>query len=274
MHSFAKRRLINLSLTAVVILVACAWVYLRAADLHGSAFQTGYTVFGLVVFLMAYNWRKKLPSIPLGSSSLWLQIHIYCGIGAIAVFVLHTGFKLPNGVLETALYTLFVLVAGSGLYGLRITRAIPKRITKLREQATWERIPALRTMVQRQAHGVVLALVEDSNAPTISDFYKKRLLPYFNLRRGAWYYVHPTSKLRNQILNEMSDLKRYYSASENDTDQRLRRLVDQRDDLDYQDALQSKLKFWLFAHIGLTYALVVLAVFHAIMAHAFHGGLQ
>jgi hypothetical protein len=271
MLSFAKRRLINGTITAVLIALVCYWVHRRSAELEGSTFQTGYLLLALVGFLVSYNWRKKLPSLPLGSSSLWLQAHIYCGIGAIAVFLLHTGVRFPNGILEITLYFLFVSVAASGLYGLKVTRSVPKRLTKLREQVLWERIPVLRIAVGRQAHGLILELVEIEPAPTIVDFYKHRLLPFFQRRRSPWYYAYPTSRLRNKIMAEMSALGRYYSTSEDAADSRLRRLVDQRDDLDYHDALQRKLKVWLFVHIGLTYALVALALFHAVMAHAFHG---
>jgi hypothetical protein len=49
-------------------------------------------------------------------------------------------------------------------------------------------------------------------------------------------------------------------------------LVRRKDDLDFHEARQKLLKVWLFAHIGLTYALVLLALLHALMAHAFGGG--
>jgi hypothetical protein len=184
---------------------------------------------------------------------------------------LHTGVRFPTGILETTLYFLFVSVSGSGLYGLRVTRVAPKRLTKLREQIIWERIPALRHAVQQRAHGLILELVEIEEAPTIMDFYRHRLLSFFQRRRSLWYYIYPTSRLRNKIMAEMSALQRYYSSCESAADGRLRRLVDQRDDLDYHDALQRKLKLWLFVHIGLTYALVVLVLFHTVMAHAFQG---
>ncbi len=152
-----------------------------------------------------------------------------------------------------------------------MTRVAPKRLTKLREQIIWERIPVLRHAVQQQAHGLILELVETEEAPTIMDFYRHRLLPFFQRPRSPWYYTYPTSRLRNKIMAEMSALQRYYSSSESVIEGQLRRLVDQRDDLDYHDALQRKLKSWLFVHIGLTYALVVLMLFHAVLAHAFHG---
>ncbi len=111
MLSFATRRLINGTVTAVCVALMCVWVHRRAAHLEGTAFPTGYLLLGLVGFLVAYNWRKKLPSLPLGSTSLWLQAHIYCGIAAIALFLLHTGVRFPTGILETTLYFLFVSVS-------------------------------------------------------------------------------------------------------------------------------------------------------------------
>jgi hypothetical protein len=49
-------------------------------------------------------------------------------------------------------------------------------------------------------------------------------------------------------------------------------LVRRKDDLDFHDARQKILKLWLFGHIGLTYALVLLALVHGLLAHAFGGG--
>jgi hypothetical protein len=51
-------------------------------------------------------------------------------------------------------------------------------------------------------------------------------------------------------------------------------LIDRRDDLDYHEALQRQLKSWMFAHISLTYALLLFAAMHTIMVHAFWGGAR
>ena len=54
--------------------------------------------------------------------------------------------------------------------------------------------------------------------------------------------------------------------------ERLFALVRRKDDLDFHEARQRLLKLWLFVHIGLTYALVLLALLHGLLAHAFRGG--
>jgi hypothetical protein len=73
-------------------------------------------------------------------------------------------------------------------------------------------------------------------------------------------------------MHEMQDLRRYLSDQEQGACEKLFALVRRKDDLDFQEARQRLLKTWLFAHIGLTSALVVLALLHGLLAHAFAGG--
>jgi len=78
--------------------------------------------------------------------------------------------------------------------------------------------------------------------------------------------------MRRALMSEMQDLKRYLCEPEQSGCERLFTLVRRKDDLDFHDARQKVLKLWLFVHIGLTYTLVLLAVLHGLLAHAFDGG--
>ena len=78
--------------------------------------------------------------------------------------------------------------------------------------------------------------------------------------------------LRKSLLSEMSDLRRFLTDQEQGACEELYALVRRKDDLDFHESRQKLLKTWLFAHIALTYALVTLALLHAVLAHAFHGG--
>ena len=51
--------------------------------------------------------------------------------------------------------------------------------------------------------------------------------------------------------------------------EKLRDLVAQKHMLDYQHSLQSALRLWLFAHIPLSYSLLIFSVLHIILVHAF-----
>jgi hypothetical protein len=118
----------------------------------------------------------------------------------------------------------------------------------------------------------VLESVSASGATTLADFYSQRLYDYFGRKRGARYLFRPTTSLRRALMNEMQDLRRYLSDAEQAACERLFTLVRRKDDLDFHEARQKLLKLWLFGHIGLTYTLVLLAILHGLLAHAFSGG--
>lgn len=260
-------------LAAGVILFLAVSLIRNHAATHPSAFTSGYILIASVFFLALFNLRKKLSFLPLGRASTWMQLHIYVGIIAMAIFGMHVGWRPPNGILESCLFMLFMMTSLNGIIGLYLTRTVPRRLSKLREEIIYERIPQFRTQVRNEAHSVVVSLVSDFPSETIADYYTLRLTEYFVKPRSFFYFLNPTSRLRNTLRNELSNLQRYCSESELVAGERLSRLIDKRDDLDYHQALQGALKWWMFLHIGLTYALVSVATLHAIMAHAFRGNV-
>ena len=272
--AFARRRLRSIQILAVALIFITSWWRTEVVTLRPHAFTTGGILLAAVVFLALYNIRKKLTFLPLGSSTAWLQLHLYVGLGTTWVFLLHTSFRIPNGVFETSLAALYLFVTASGIHGLYLTRTIPCRLAALGDEVIWERIPGLRRQVAEKAAELVLAAKEDSSAGVVTDIYSRRLFRFFEGARGWRYYLRPTSRLRRQLLAELAELKRYLGQPQQQLVEELAALTARKDDLDYHDALQGWLKYWLFAHIGGTYALLLFAGFHAVLAHAFHGGMR
>jgi hypothetical protein len=161
---------------------------------------------------------------------------------------------------------------GSGVVGLYLTRTIPAQLTRVGDEVIYERIPAYRQQIRERAREVVLESVAASGATTLADFYTTRLLDYFDRPRNLGYQLRPTTARRRALMREMHDVRRYLSDQEQGCCERLFALVRRKDDVDFQEARQKLLKLWLFVHIGLTCALVLLAVFHGLLAHAFCGG--
>jgi hypothetical protein len=70
---------------------------------------------------------------------------------------------------------------------------------------------------------------------------------------------------------ELESLARYCSSEERAVQSHWARLIDQRDDLDFHAIHQGRLKGWLFVHLGLTYALMLVTAVHLVLTHAFRG---
>ena len=259
----------------IVALAIAAFVFALVevrSQLGADTWISGYVLLIGVLFLASYNLRKKLSFLPLGRSSAWLQLHIYVGWFTVACLGLHVNWRWPNGVFESALFWVFVFTATSGMYGLFLSKSVPLRLSRLREEVIYERIPSMREQVQQAAHEIVTDLLQTSDAPPLVDFYSGSLIPFFVQRRGLAYYVQPSSHLRNQLQQRLASLERYLADDQRATQRQLARLIDRRDDLDFHDAHQKRLKYWLFFHIAATYLLLVMAVVHLVLVHAFWGG--
>ena len=272
MNHFASRRLRNILLLFLGLTCFALWVQSRRFALRFTSFETGYVLLSAIVFLALYNFRKKIPILPGITSAGWLQAHIYLGLGTAVLFAIHVQWRVPDGVLDTLLASLYLATFLSGLLGLYWSRTLPRKLARVSEEVLYERIPLLRDQLLERAQQVALGTVEKSGATTLGEFYSDRLNWFFQQPRGLSYSLNPNSRLRRQVLDELTEVNRFLSEPEQEACEKLFALVRKRDDLDYQEAIQWRLKIWLFVHIGLTYPLLIVACLHAWLAHVFSGG--
>ena len=273
MTFFARRRIIGAAVTLTALAGVWLWAERLENRLQSSSYVTGWLLLAALFVLASFQLRKKLPAAPLGSSAAWLQTHIYVGLGSAGLYAIHAPWRWPNGILETILSLLFGATFASGLVGLYWTRSLPRRLSLLGHEVIYEQIGARRRQLQERAQAAILAAVRTGGATTLGEFYNARLHDYFSTRRGWQFRLWPTSERRKQLLAELTEATRYLSDDERKTAEQLFALLRERDDLDYSESLQWRLKAWLFGHIALTYPLLLAAALHAWTAHLFYGGL-
>lgn len=257
---------------AVVVTAGVLFVY--SASLHNTAFLSGWILLGLMLFLAVYNLRKKLTYPPLRSSSAWLRSHLVVGFLSIVLFLLHTGLRFPDGPLEGALAALYVGLAASGILGLFLSRTVPPRLAVREEEVLFERIPRFRRELREQAEQLVVSCAEEFHTPTLADFYKDRLADFFAGPRNFWRHVYQSGRPLHRLMTDLGSLDRYFNDQEHRIAGDLAELIKAKDNLDYHHAMQGLLKGWLFVHIPLTYALLLLVAVHAWLAHAFFAGIR
>ena len=170
----------GVTVVVAAILVGSHAVYDVA--LYDTAFLSGWFLLGSVVFLSLYSARKKITMLPIGAGSAWLQVHIYVGLVSVVLFVLHAGWRVPDGWFEAVIAMVFVLVAGSGIIGIVLSRTIPKRLTGRGEEVIFERIPIYRANLRDEAEAVVLDATRETKSSTVRDFYIEKLAPFLRDR--------------------------------------------------------------------------------------------
>jgi len=272
MKTLAARRIRNLIFVIGVTFVLTVICALNTTALRDTARLSGWLLLTLVLFLAAYNFRKKLPFLPLGSSATWLQLHIYAGLLSAAIFGTHIAWRIPTGVFEIVLALLYLTVFLSGCVGLFLSRSFAKRLTTRGDEVMFERIPVYRKRLQSEVESQVLSFLTESDSGAVAQFYAERLQPFFARPRHFWQHLAQSNRPRVALLNEITSYERYLNEAERVAMRQLANHVQKKDDLDYQFALQATLKYWLFGHVPLTYGLLVFATFHVLLVAAFSGG--
>jgi len=236
-------------------------------------FLTGWILLAIIVFLAAYNVRKSLPFLPLGTSALWLQIHIYAGLLSFVLFLMHVDYSLPHGLFESLLATIYLLVFGSGVIGLYITRSYPKRLTHLGEEVIFEQIPVIRKKIQTDLDQTILESAEKIPGSELPIFYRDELYPFMMQKPDfVSHLVYGNSRHWRHLLRKLSDVKRFFNEEELNTLAIIEAQLHRKHQLDTQHVLQSALKFWLFVHIPATYSLLTFIVLHVVLVQVWSGG--
>ena len=270
----SKNHLINIAIMVIMGNLLWALVASNKIALQNHQYLSGWLLFTAVSFLLAYNIKKKLSMIPLGRNATWLQLHIYIGLLSALLFFLHVDWRLPNGIIETTLYIMFIAVCLTGVLGLYLSKSLPRRLTRRGEEVIFERIPVFIAQTRNEAEQLALEAAGNTSSSTIPDFYVNNLAHFFI--RPKYFFNHLIQSHIHMIslLDELKDLERYLDDKEKEYARQLAQLVRRKDHLDYHYALQFSLKAWLFTHIPLTYGLLVFLFLHITFVYAFHSTIQ
>lgn len=271
MNAFTKRRWLASGM--VVGLAALLLAYTEVADiaLRRTSAELGWVLLFSVIILALYGVCKRLASVSVGSSRVWLQLHIYLGFLSVVVFALHTGLRIPDGYLEISVFWFYFLLVGSGLAGLVLSRVLPRRLTARGEEVIFERIPIFIRQLREHSEELAIKSAEEGKSPVMADFYCQRLARFFSAPRGFWTHVFGVDRKCARLIEEVRAIDRYLDEEQRAIRVQLVAAMEKKDDLDFHFAGQAALKYWLFVHVPLTYGLIIVSILHVFIVYAFSG---
>jgi hypothetical protein len=239
----------------------------------------------LVALLLAL--RKRYRTLRIGKAYHWMQAHIWLGLLSYPMILFHAGFAL-GGPLTAVLMALFTVIIISGIAGLWMQQVIPSKMLRdVPAETIFEQIHRVLMQLREEAGDLIGAAVARKEQPA----FEVEMVP-----AGAPSRTPPTESTEGeQILQAFydQDIRPYLEdrfprtsrlASENssaavfrqfrallqpalcETLNDLQSVVDERRQLRCQQRLHRILHGWLFVHVPLSYALIVLSVIHAVVA--------
>jgi hypothetical protein len=258
----------------------------------GLIYGTLGFAFMVIVTLLAL--RKKFPIWRIGRTKVWMRAHLWLGALSLPLILLHSGFLFGFGLTSIMMW-LFVFVYASGFFGAWLQHTLPRRLLRdVPMETIYDQIGHVRKQLHEEADTVVadacgrlevqvavpvaattvganaLATVlragsgnADDTAP-LREFYLREMRPFVE------------SPSRNHPLaNEMAaramfgKLRPLVQPSLESAIADLESICEEERQLLRQERMHGVLHSWLIVHVPLSFALMVLAVVHIVMALRF-----
>jgi len=228
--------------------------------LPGEGWDMGYGIAAASFLVLGalYGMRRRMPGRGPGNSRNWLQSHIYGGAVFLLLLSMHTGFRIPSGLLYGTMWLLSVWIVATGLAGVVIQRWVPRMLTSgLPTEVHYDRIPELASNVRNRAEALVAAC-----SRPLQDFYSRDLAAAFAQPRTRMiYFVDITGGVQSD-LRHFEYMKGILTGPEQERLDQLEGLFRTKSMLDAHYTLQKALRWWLYAHVPVSVLLLVLVVFH------------
>jgi hypothetical protein len=165
----------------VATLAASGWYFLASrgeSRLPGGSSVPGFTfgvLGGLIILFEFFLWpRKKVRTWRIGRTQTWMRAHIWFGLLAVPLLILHSGFRLGEA-LSAVLMILFIAVILSGIWGLVLQQIIPRRmLNEIPAETIYSQIDRAVDFLVGEAEQIVAATCgvaagTDASAPVLAN---------------------------------------------------------------------------------------------------------
>lgn len=254
------------------------WIY--GNGLRDPRYLDGWVLAGGMSLQVGFHIAIKTASLSPKSATRWKKVHIFLGYVLIAAFISHSDFTVPDTAFEWALWTAFLLVTLSGIFGTYLTWAL-KAKRGIDEGIGYDRIPARRAELAQDVHAAAtssdsttaaLALPVQPHEAWITDLYTTQLRDFFQGQRNTAAHLIGSQRHLRRLTGEIDNLSRYVGPPSQQKLAAIKDLVVEKDGLDFARVYLGLSKGWLYVHVPVTYALIALTVVHVLVVYAFSSG--
>ncbi len=254
------------------------WIY--GNGLRDPRYFDGWVLAGGMSLQLCFHIAIKTARLSPKSVSAMRKFHIFVGLVLIAAFISHSDFSLPDTGFEWALWVGFVLVTVTGIFGTYLAWSL-KAKRRIDERVGYDRIPTRRAELARDVHAAVattdpataaIGLPAQPHDAWIMDLYTTHLRDFFVGQSNISAHLIGSQRPLKRLTDEIDKLSPYVDQQSQEKLAAIKTLVVEKDQLDFAAVYLGLTKGWLFVHVPVTYALIVLIVLHVLVVYAFSSG--
>jgi len=225
----------------------------------------GIAALVLIFVLLAFGLRKRSYRVPVGTLEGWFHAHVYLGLLSAVVVALHAGFRFHDRV-ATASYAVLLAVVATGIVGVFLYTSLPARLTRVESNLTAEQISEelhqLAESMTRIAAGrsenfrkIHQRLVREARPSVLAGWR----LVFFGAGKDTERDWEPVVALLGD--DEREPLRKLLMLS--------RQHRELHDRLRQQQRYRNLLDAWLYLHLPLSIALLILVGAHVVATFYF-----
>lgn len=268
----------------------------------GSALGLTYgsVGFAFMVFAGLLGLRKRFPVWRVGRAQTWMRGHLWLGFISFPLILLHGGFHF-GGPLTRVLMWLFIVVFVSGLLGAALQHFVPRLHTaQLPMETIYEQIDRVRGQLADEARRLVQECCAALEGEVSSATERQRAAAAsaganwdVTVASGMQVDEQASTELRRVLAAEIEpyldrpgsrgvrigtpavaaamfrQLRVLLPPTLHSNIDDLENVCEEKRQLDKQSTFHRILHGWLLVHVPLSYALLLLGAWHAVMAVRF-----
>ena len=124
--------IVGISLVSGLACIGYGAEWVAESTLPGGSSRCGFLyglAGGLIILFELLLWpRKNVRSWRIGSAQTWLRAHVWLGLLAVPLVLMHARLFWIGGLFNWTLMILFVAVIASGIWGLALQQFLPRML--------------------------------------------------------------------------------------------------------------------------------------------------
>jgi hypothetical protein len=251
----------------------------------------GTLAFLIFIFAALLGARKKKPLWRIGRVETWLKAHIWLTLLTIPLVGFHCGWHWGSPHTTWALI-LYIIVMASGIFGIAMQQFMPGLMKeRLPREVVFEQIPNIRKRIiealeelkadctppdpakltgkekaiagRASLQGLVAIPPEDlQSAQAISAFIQDDAESYLRAKQGDGHRFSDQRESDSAFRMLKLSVAPQWSPRVED----LQSWCDERRRMDLQTTLQHWLHGWLLIHVPVSVLLIIVTLWHAVVA--------
>jgi hypothetical protein len=260
------------------VLFWLVWIY--GNSLRDPRYFDGWILAAGMSVQVYFHVTIKSSALSPKAAMRWRRLHVFLGYVLFAVFISHSDYSLPDTAFEWALWTGFMLVTLSGIFGTYLAWS-SKAKRKIDERIVYDRIPIRRAEIAREIHAIAttpdaqteIGLPAPPHHAWIMDLYADHLQGFFRRHRNFTGHLIGSQRPLKRLTHEIDSLSGFVDKPSQDKLAAMTALVLEKDRLDFAQVYLGLTRAWLFVHVPATYGLIVMALLHVIVVYSFSSGV-